>query len=88
MEPPLVPTTLQNLAEFNGSSAVVRELQIPELDAVRLQSLGVFVGQTISVRRAAAAVIISAAGGRLAVSKDVARQIIVQNQISPLAESA
>ena len=75
-------STTCNLSEYDGRHALVHRLNLPELESVRLKSLGIFEGQEITIQRTGSAVIILAAGGRIAVSDEIAKKIIVQKTIA------
>ena len=67
-----------SLSDYEGQTAQVVRLDLPATEALRLKSMGVFVGQSIVVRKLGNPLILTAAGGRIAIAREVARHILVQ----------
>lgn len=67
------------LSDYRGDSAEIVRLDLPEAETLRLKSLGIFAGQSIELRKAGNPLILTAAGGRVAIAAEVARQIVVQS---------
>ena len=66
------------LSDYDGDSAEIVRLDLPEAEAQRLKSMGIFEGQSIELCRTGDPLILTAAGGRVAIAREVARQIVVQ----------
>ena len=67
-----------SLSEFRGRNAQILHFDLPEQEAHRLKCLGVFEGQLIQLQKAGNPMILMAAGGRVAIARDVANGIMVQ----------
>ena len=67
-----------SLSEFRGQNAQILHLNLTESEARRLRCLGIFEGQSIELQKAGSPMILSAAGGRVAISQEIARRIVVQ----------
>lgn len=70
-----------SLFELQHRVAVVEGLSCPDGAANRLKSLGIFAGQQIEVARRGNPFIVKAAGSRIAVSADIAKQILVRETV-------
>lgn len=81
----ILQSTISTLSDYVGRHALVQRLALPENESVRLKSLGLFVGQEITIQRTGSAVIVSAAGGRVAISDEIAKQIFVQHAAERVA---
>ena len=68
----------RSLSEFRGKNAQILHLNLPESEARRLRCLGLFEGQSIELQKAGSPMILSVAGGRVAISQEIARRIVVQ----------
>ena len=69
---------LYSLDVLQSGFAIVDSLDCVESTANRLRSLGIYVGQQIEVARRGNPLIVKAAGSRIAVSQDIAKQILVR----------
>ena len=68
----------RSLSEFRGQNALILHLNLPESEARRLRCLGIFEGQSIELQKSGSPMILFVAGGRVAISQEIARRIVVQ----------
>ncbi len=68
-----------SLDQYQKDSGVVECLRCLDTSANRLKSLGIFAGQRIRVARRGNPMIVKAAGSRIAVAADIAKQILVRD---------
>ena len=71
-------TQPQPLSDFVGDSALIVRLKLGHSEAQRLKSMGIFEGQSVQLCKTGNALVLSAAGGRVAIAEEVAQQILVQ----------
>lgn len=64
---------------LRAANAIVESLDLAELPCKRLKSLGVFEGQLIELSKRGNPMIIKAAGSRVAISQQLAEQIMVRD---------
>lgn len=60
-----------------GQTAEILRLDLPEAEAQRLKGMGIFAGQSIEIRKTGDNFIVTAAGGRIAIARQIARHILV-----------
>ncbi len=71
--------TSQQLSDFLlGQTAQVLRLELPDAEAQRLRSMGIFEGQQIKICKTGGNLIVTAAGGRIALANRVARHILAR----------
>lgn len=58
---------------------MVAQLELPQAASNRLQSMGIYEGQFVQLCRVGRNVILTAAGGRVAITDELARHILVQS---------
>lgn len=76
---------LDRLTRQSGQLAQVGKivrLDLPDALANRLKAMGLFEGQDVAVSRGGNPMIVKAAGGKIAVAAELARQIMVQTEMS------
>ena len=66
------------LCNLSSISCQIVSLNLSGASAQRLKALGIFEGQTVSVQKRGNPLILKAAGGRVAIAKEIASQIVVQ----------
>lgn len=73
------------LSEFSGRTAEILQLNLSPTEARRLRRLGVFEGQLIELQpHGNPAIVFSVAGGRVAIAREVAQQIVVLAKDDPM----
>lgn len=73
----ITEVSLQDYAESTGQIA---RLDVPEVCAQRLKSLGLFEGQDLQLARGGNPMIVKAAGGKVAVAGEIAEKIFMRAQ--------
>ena len=71
-----MPTS--TLESATTTSCFVVSLNLPDGSARRLKALGIFEGQELELARRGSPLIVKAAGGKVAIAEDIARQIVVR----------
>ena len=70
--------SVASLDQLRTNIAIVNALDLSDSSAQRLKSLGVFEGQRIEVARRGNPLIVKAAGSRIAIASELAKNILVQ----------
>jgi len=70
--------SVASLDQLRTNTAIVNALDLSDSSAQRLKSLGVFEGQRIEVARRGNPLIVKAAGSRIAIASELAKNILVQ----------
>ena len=58
---------------------VVTQLDLGDIEATRLKSMGIFAGQTVELTKRGNPIIVKVAGGRIAISQAIAQKIFVRD---------
>jgi len=67
-----------NLNDFVGKSGRITRLEVPELMGIRLKAMGLFEGQYLELSRLGNPMIVKAAGGKIAIAREIAQGIFMQ----------
>ncbi len=69
---------LSDITVGDGRQVSVVGMQVGESASIRLKSLGIFLGQVIELKRAGDPMVVRAAGSRVAMSRSITDEILVQ----------